>query len=255
MQNVRTYEGVPLLSIHGFTGSSKSWDTIKKSINAPLLSIDIPGHAKSKFNNFDDTYNCDDFVNDLYLMLNKLKLSKINLLGYSMGGRLALSFACRYPKMISHLLLESTTLGIDNIENRDDRYEKDKELSITIEKSLNEFVSNWSCNNLFNNQRKRNQSGFIEQEDIRLNHNKYQLSKSLKSFSVGNMNYLGSEYQSLKMPITLINGKEDTKYIKESRNMLLLNKNAKQYIVNDACHNTHLENDTEFIYILNNVLL
>ena len=255
MQNIRTYEGLPLLSTHGFTGSSKNWDPLKKSVNSPLLSIDIPGHAKSKFNNFDDAYNYDDFVNDLYLMLNKLRLNRINLLGYSMGGRLALSFACRYPKMINHLLLESTTLGIDDIERREDRYEKDKALSITIEKSLNKFVSKWTCNNLFNNQKKRNKSGFIEQENIRLNHNKYQLSKSLKSFNVGNMNYLGPEYQSLKMPITLINGKEDTKYIKESRNMLLLNRNSKQYIVNDACHNTHLENATEFIYILNSVLL
>ena len=42
---------IPLLFIHGFTGSSSSWNNILKKIGHPTIALDIPGHGKSHFNN------------------------------------------------------------------------------------------------------------------------------------------------------------------------------------------------------------
>ena len=80
-----------------------------------------------------------------------------------------------------------------------------------------------------------------------------QLAKSLISFSTGNMKPLHENFQYLKCNIDIINGSEDNKYIKYGRLMLQLNKKAKQYIIEDSSHNTHLENQELFINTMNNI--
>ena len=60
------------------------------------------------------------------------KVKKLHLCGYSLGGRLAISFAAKYPDMIQSLLLESTSLGIADRVEREERYQKDLNISISI---------------------------------------------------------------------------------------------------------------------------
>ena len=48
-------------------------------------------------------------------------------------------------------------------------------------------------------------------------------------------------------------GSEDNKYIKQGRLMLQLNKNAKQFIIDKASHNTHLENTDMFTHVISNM--
>ena len=90
--------------LHGFTGSSESWNTIRKQIKTTSLAMDLPGHGKSLFNKLTYKYTYDDFCTDLYLTFNKLNIKKINLCGYSMGGRLALYFTIKYPQLIGFLV-------------------------------------------------------------------------------------------------------------------------------------------------------
>ena len=101
----RVLDDTPILFLHGFTGSSEIWKEIRKEINYPTIAIDIPGHGKSTFLNPNDEYDYKDFRAELYLCLSKLNLKKIHLFGYSMGGRLAISFAQRYPELIETLIL------------------------------------------------------------------------------------------------------------------------------------------------------
>ena len=117
----RELNSTPLLFIHGFTGSSKSWRYIRNNIDYPSLAVDIPGHGNSTFNNLNDDYYFKDFTNELYLSLLDLNIKKIHLCGYSMGARLALAFASKHPSMISTLILESGTLGLSEIEEKEDR--------------------------------------------------------------------------------------------------------------------------------------
>ena len=106
----RELDQTPILFIHGFTGSSQSWKTIRNEIDIPSISIDIPGHNKSTFNNLKKSYYFKDFANELYMALNEINVKELHICGYSLGGRLAISFAAKYPSMIKSLLLESTSL-------------------------------------------------------------------------------------------------------------------------------------------------
>ena len=65
------------------------------------------------------------------------------------------------------------------------------------------------------------------------------------------MRYYDKAFQEFEFPIYVINGSEDDKYIKIGREMIRLNKNTRQYIIDNSGHNTHLENIDMFIDVLN----
>lgn len=247
----RQLNSEPVLFIHGFTGSHKSWNTIRDNINVSSLAIDIPGHGKSTFNNLETDYYFNDFTNELYLCLLSLSIKKIHICAYSLGGRLALCFAAKYPDMVQSLFIESSTIGLEPGEEKTICYENDRELSELINNDYIKFIDKWENNDLFINQKTRTPDYYEIQHTIRKSHDNKQLSFALKSFSKGTMPYMLHQYQKFKFPITIINGKEDIKYIKEGRIMLKLNNNSKQYIVNEASHNIHMENEISYLELLN----
>ena len=55
------------------------------------------------------------------MALNEINVKELHICGYSLGGRLAISFAAKYPSMIKSLLLESTSLGIEDRDIREVR--------------------------------------------------------------------------------------------------------------------------------------
>ena len=242
------------LFIHGFTGSHESWSEIRRHINNSSIALDIPGHGKSTFVDLKDDYTYDDWCTDIFLMLRQLKIDKINICGYSIGGRLALIFALKYPSYVNKLILEGTSLGIEDFDQRTIRRDEDRVRCQDIITSLEQFNKNWEKNQLFKFQKERNSEGFTHQRKIRNDHNPKQLSKSLYSFTVGSMKYLGYDIKDLKMPIYLINGKDDSKHIKVSKEILRLNHKSKNFILNNAHHNVHLENKEDYIYTLDELI-
>ena len=243
---------IPYFFIHGFTGSSNSWNSILKNFNKYSYTIDIPGHRKSHFLDINENYTIDDWCYELYMILNDLKINKINLCGYSMGGRIAIAFADKFKDKINSLILESTSLGLNESEVRSERFYNDKELAKDLKQDIVSFMKNWNKNPLFKNQKKRNKIEWENQNKNRLSHNKNQLAKALEVFSPSNMRYYDKAFQEFNFPIYVINGEEDDKYIKIGREMIRLNKNTKQYIITNSGHNTHMENPEMFLDALNN---
>ena len=243
----------PYFFIHGFTGSSLCWEDVIHKLKIHSFAIDIPGHGKSEFKSLDEEYNFNDFSNDIYMVLLELQIKGINLCGYSMGGRLALKFASAYPNKIKSLILESTSYGLSYGNIRSERILEDNLLSKMIIEDFESFVDQWENNKLFSKQKNRNKQGWQKQRDIRLSHNKLQLAKSIDSLSLGIMPFLEEQYKQVECPIVLINGTEDDKFIKLGKNMLYSNLKAKQYIVEKACHNIHLENTEMFTDLLQEI--
>ena len=58
---------IPTLFIHGFTGSSKSWSSIRSKLSTSTIAVDIPGYGKSIFNDLSDTYFFKDFSNEIII--------------------------------------------------------------------------------------------------------------------------------------------------------------------------------------------
>jgi pimeloyl-ACP methyl ester carboxylesterase len=101
--------GEPCIFLHGLAGNSKSW---KYQFDAfshqkKIIAWDAPGYGGSDC----VTPNVDAYSNTLVAFLNALDLSKIDLVGHSMGGIVASYFASRYPNRIKRLILSCTHIG------------------------------------------------------------------------------------------------------------------------------------------------
>ena len=241
---------VPYFFLHGFTGTHQNWTTTIKGLKKASYTIDLPGHGKSLFLKQNAKYTFDDWSDDFNNLLNYLKLDKINLCGYSMGGRLAISFAKKHPNKINSLILESTSFGLKNKEDRNKRIKSEKVILDNILNNFNKAMIEWSNKPLFSSQKIRNKTEWDKQLNQRLMHKKRQLSKSLKVFSLGKMNYYRSDIKKFTFPIIIINGFEDKKFIEIGKDLLSLNRNSKHYIVSESNHNIHMENNNEFVKIL-----
>ena len=238
---------VATVFLHGFMGSSKSWEDIIHDLNFPCLLFDLPGHGKSIFNNLSAKYDIDTWCHEFNYILDYQGLSKVNLMGYSMGGRLSIAFASKYPDKVNKLILESCSLGIKDSKQRGVRFDQDLSLCDQIQTNLYGFVEKWENNELFLKQQVRNPEGFLSQRKHRLLANSKQLAKSLKSFSLGKMDWMDEVFAKFQFPIYVINGSEDSKYLNFSKKMSEINDNVIHRIIPNSGHNTHLEQKTDFI--------
>ena len=243
-------ETSPILFLHGFSGSSRIWNDITTQLNCYTIALDIAGHGKSKFLDIDSYYSLNNWSDELNFILNELEISKIKLCGYSMGGRLAIAFASKYPNKIEKLIIESAHLGLmDNLVKKK-RYKEDLLLSKLIEEDISIFAEKWQKMPLFSNQKTRNKIAYLNQQEIRLSQNPLQLSYALRLFSQGKMESYENEFREFNFPILIINGSEDVKYKEIGKQMAKINSKARQHIVPKANHNVHLESPQAFIDLI-----
>lgn len=110
--------GLPVVFIHGFPFSKEMWkpqvDALKKDFY--VVTYDVRGHGKSDCG--DGQYSLEYFVDDVIGLLDHLKLSKVVLVGLSMGGYIALRTIERHPERIRALVLCDTRSEPDNNEGK-----------------------------------------------------------------------------------------------------------------------------------------
>src|SRR5947208_5002316 len=101
--------GRPLLLLHGFTASSASWAPFLEALSSHhrVLAIDLLAHGASDSPVSSERYRVERQIDDLTALLNRLHVEEYDLLGYSMGGRLATHLALAHHDRIGRLILES----------------------------------------------------------------------------------------------------------------------------------------------------
>jgi esterase len=94
----------PLFILHGVFGSSDNWQTVGKvlSENRPVYLIDQRNHGLSPH---DDVFDYPSMARDMYDLVNTEGLSKINLLGHSMGGKVAMFFAGKFSELLDSMIV------------------------------------------------------------------------------------------------------------------------------------------------------
>src|SRR3990167_8796429 len=121
----------PLIFLHGFLGSKTDWKFLFKYISQTVFAFDLPGHGESEFT--------PHFIDDLFA--KTVHLSPFHLVGYSMGGRISIQFAQKFPNRVKKLSLISTHLGLQTESEKMKRWIKDKDLSKKIlETSIDLFL-------------------------------------------------------------------------------------------------------------------
>ncbi len=93
-----------LFILHGLFGTSDNWHLIAKSLSETInvVSVDLRNHGKSIQS---DEMSYDLLAADVAALIDSLQLSKITLLGHSMGGKVAMYFADTYPHLLERLIV------------------------------------------------------------------------------------------------------------------------------------------------------
>ena len=204
--------GKPLVCFHGFSESGSTWDGIEVS-GYRLIRIDSMGHGRSARPMELGPYTLPQMLSDLHRVIYAVAGERYALMGYSMGARMALLYALEYPEEVTHLVLESGSVGIEDRVERQDRYVADQALAERIRAhDITWFSETWAKLEIF-----KTQQGLptkVEQQirGRRLLNSPHALAFTLEGSGQGSMPYVGHRLSELTMPVCYISGELDTKY-------------------------------------------
>jgi 2-succinyl-6-hydroxy-2,4-cyclohexadiene-1-carboxylate synthase len=243
--------------LHGFTGCSADWVPIAPSLYKKYnyYLVDLIGHGKSSSPIESHYYYIDAIVNQLKEIILSVSKNKVIIAGYSMGGRIALNFALQYGNLLKGLIVESSTWGINDEIQREERIIQDEKLAeFIISNPIDTFIDYWMNLELFNTQRRLPSEVLARIRERKLENNKIGLANSLRYSGTGIMKPLDNRISDVQARTMLITGELDSKFTGINAEMVKLFTNAEHTIIKNAGHNTHLEDPDVFIEALNKFL-
>ncbi len=245
---------LPVLFLHGFTGRADDWINYFESLTPKIFpfAIDLVGHGQSDKPVDISFYTVPSITNQINEVIEHLGYSRIGLVGYSMGGRIAVSFTAAFPETVKGLVLESTTAGLKTNMERKERVELDNALVSFLEQhSVEEFVDYWLSLPLFRSQQRLPDSIKNLIRSRKRNNAKVGLKNTLRGSGTGAMPSLWESLEYISVPVLLISGGLDTKFTTINAEMSNKLPTCRHAVVDEAGHNVHLEKKDEFIKLVN----
>ncbi len=244
-----------LVLLHGFTGSAAGWVSLFPRLEAPerrLIALDMPGHGQSDAPAEPARYAIERCREDILAALASLgvETNEAVLLGYSMGGRIALYTS--FSGFFRALILESASPGIAEPVERERRRQSDNALAQHIEEvGVQAFVDEWEQLPLFASQRALPAQARAALRSQRLNNRAVGLANSLRGVGTGVQPALHAQLYMLNLPVLLLSGELDEKYGRIARQMAVSLPMARVEVVPAAGHAVHLEQPTRFARLVN----
>jgi 2-succinyl-6-hydroxy-2,4-cyclohexadiene-1-carboxylate synthase len=224
-----------VLLLHGFTQTGRSWEGVIGSLAREryrALAPDLRGHGDAGGRRPATIAAC---IEDLLALAPE----RFTLAGYSMGGRVALSLALAAPERVHRLVLVSATAGIVDAGERAKRRERDEALARELERDgLAAFVRSWGTQPLFADQPEAIRK--LADAD-RLRNDAAGLAASLCGMGTGAMEPLWRRLGELAMPVVVMAGERDTRYVGIAERLAAAITDARLVVVPGAGHALTLE--------------
>lgn len=223
--------------LHGFGGTRHGWDRVIAALNPQRyrpLALDLPGHGELSSYNRPITFAA--CVEEVLAAAPE----HFALCGYSMGGRIAQHVALAAPERLSRLLLVSTSPGIEDPHERAQRRKADRQLAEELERlPYEEFIEGWGAQPLFADDPP--EVGVLARVD-QLRNDPHALAGAMRGIGTGEMEPLWQRLGELTMPVRLLAGDRDAKFVALAERMRARLPAGAQLALVAGGHRLPLEN-------------
>src|SRR5215203_4452706 len=236
-----------ILFLHGFMGSSADWRGAIAALGDRYfcIAVDLPGHGAS-LGMPPDTYTIEGAARTVIGILYELERVRTVIAGYSMGGRLALYLALRYPERCAGLLLESASPGLKSASERAARRAADESKAKRLESGdFKAFLHDWYHQPLFAPLGR--DEGLLRQTiEARRRNDPGELALSLRAMGAGSQPSLWGELEGLAVPALAVAGGLDEKYATISSRMASISPRIEPLVIPGVGHNVRAEAPAEY---------
>lgn len=201
---------VPLLLLHGFSRDARMWNIFRAawSPRFSVTAVDLPGHGGSTAPS-DMTSFCD--VVDAVAAVMR---GPSAVVGYSLGGRIALGLALRHPGLVTSLVMDGASPGIEDAEERERRIDGDESWARMLERQgMDAFADAWEEQPVFGGEFS------VEGAVQRREQDPHALAAAMRCLGTGSMASYWDEVERIRCPVLLLNGMSDAAASTRNRRM------------------------------------
>lgn len=254
-----------LLLLHGFLGSGSDWDTLASELEPHfrLLTPDLPGHGSAPFEvQLDDKAErqldgkgsspFDKVCLGLLHWLAKQSVTEFHLLGYSLGGRLALHMARLAPKSLLSLNLESCHPGLESNIARAERLAADSLWAKRLAtEPLPVFLDAWYRQGVFAHLDDKARHALVAKRCAQhQDKHRQALLQMYLATSLANQQDLRVVPANLPCPVNLYVGEQDQKFTALANQWQQQQADIRLFTIEGAGHNCHAEQPGRFAHSL-----
>jgi 2-succinyl-6-hydroxy-2,4-cyclohexadiene-1-carboxylate synthase len=205
--------------------------------------VDLPGHGRTGVPDDPQLFGFEHTVDALALLLDSHRLRPADVVGYSMGGRLAVGLAIRHPGHVASLTLIGSSAGLSDAAERSARARSDDDLADDLlERGLEWFVDHWMSSPIFASQKRLGPDALAASRAQRLNNHPDGLAGSLRGAGAGRQPSYWHDLAGLRVPVLLVVGEEDPRYRAVAMRMAAGLTRSAIAVIPGAGHAAHLEN-------------
>jgi len=240
----------PIVALHGFTGSGADFDPLRACLppGMSLLAPDLPGHGSNGSQRPLAAYSLPAH---LEVISQAAAGPPITLIGYSMGGRLALHWAIAHPERIRRLILIGASPGLATPEERDERRLGDATLAEFIRtRGLEAFFKYWHNQTFFQPMLRLPKERLDPILARRALNEPEGLAMSLENIGTGTLPSLWHRLKEIRFPVDLVTGEHDAKFTRLAHEMGAHLPKARHSLIEGAGHAVHLEKPSDLAMLL-----
>jgi 2-succinyl-6-hydroxy-2,4-cyclohexadiene-1-carboxylate synthase len=239
---------LPLALLHGFTGAPSNFAGVIAALRPEICAVPpLWGHGART------SIAPGSFEAEVDRLAAELRASapQFHVVGYSLGGRLAVGLLVRHPRLFRSATLIGAQPGLASEAERSARREADERwCTLIAENGMPAFVDAWEALPLFASQKNAPEKALAAQRRIRSSHDAEGLIASLKVTGLGEMPSYWGELDRISVPTTLMVGSLDGKFTAIAREMAARLPHATVQIVPGAGHNLLLEAQSAVTLVL-----
>ena len=231
-----------LFCIHGNFQTPSVWKPLGENLKDRNVNLDvIPVNLENySFDGFDRWV--DDFCNSVETLAGR---EKSFLLGYSLGGRLALHACLSRPDLWKSAIVIGADPGLESEEEKKHQLDRDRNWAERLKREpFEKLVDEWDAQSVFCGFENHAPRNLGEMDPDRLSH-------QFEVFSKGIQQNLAPKLAELKRPpILFLSGEKDDKYQKIGEELAKSSSIVKAQVVPDAGHRVPWENPESFVRVL-----